>query len=583
MCRSKNIVLFIALWLLIQNNFYSQNNSKVWFDGLGRSFFSRDAIVDKLNEDTISSKNVSSGYNLLDLNTHVNPSKDIEIFAQLRIKNQFGSFFGSGTNINVRQLRASGIINNKINFNVGDIFLKQNHFTLYNNNEDLNFYKYSTLNPYMDIIHYENFYIDNRWRLQGIQTDFSYEFDRFIRTFEVDMFITRPRGSVQLNNNSFSPDLILGGGSLSSKISNNLFFELNYINLYEIPSSGTTNISIRNPVYHSALTYQYKRNNLNLMHKIQSGFSQRNWLLSDIGIDMYDSSYNFTEGMFFEFENELLNKDSTFSTIIGFRYVDPNFRSSGAQTRRLNFNNFENTVYPFYTNNYINREVSLFDITTDENIYNQELHGSLMEFNPMYSNVNPYGLATPNRRGIYAELNWKSGEVMETNLTTSIFEEVIGQGTTNKRNFLSFLINTKINIDQIFNLKKEISFCAFYRNENTSRFGDSISAVNLSSEILNSVLNIELGNKIYLRMGIKQFKSTGNEFLTNRNNYGIIQSFSAVSYDKMDFLNNVGIYYKLKDNIYANIQYNWWGSIFNNSLKTDFNYNRILFIFSVTL
>ena len=37
------------------------------------------------------------------------------------------------------------------------------------------------LKAYRDIINYENFYTENRWRLHGIQTDFSFEFDRFIR------------------------------------------------------------------------------------------------------------------------------------------------------------------------------------------------------------------------------------------------------------------------------------------------------------------------------------------------------------------------------------------------------------------
>jgi len=65
--------------------------------------------------------------------------------------------------------------------------------------------------------------------------------------------------------------------------------------------------------------------------------------------------------------------------------------------------------------------------------------------------------------------------------------------------------------------------------------------------------------------------------LVSDNGYEFFLSLDKASED------NERNYYKLKDNIYANIQYNWWGSIFNNSLKTDFNYNRILFIFSVTL
>ena len=46
-------------------------------------------------------------------------------------------FFGSGTEINVRQLKAKGVINNKIRFSIGDLFLKQSKFTLYNYDEEL--------------------------------------------------------------------------------------------------------------------------------------------------------------------------------------------------------------------------------------------------------------------------------------------------------------------------------------------------------------------------------------------------------------------------------------------------------------
>ena len=101
---------------------FSQETEKVWFNGLARSYFARDAIDLNNNLDTISSRNSSNGYNLVDLNTHINPTDNIEIFAQLRIKNQYGSFFGSGTNIDVRQLRASGVIKNKVKFSIGDVF-----------------------------------------------------------------------------------------------------------------------------------------------------------------------------------------------------------------------------------------------------------------------------------------------------------------------------------------------------------------------------------------------------------------------------------------------------------------------------
>ena len=55
---------------------------KVWFGGLARSYFVRD--VNSFENDSTSAKNSSLGYNLIDLNTHINPLNDIsETFATL--------------------------------------------------------------------------------------------------------------------------------------------------------------------------------------------------------------------------------------------------------------------------------------------------------------------------------------------------------------------------------------------------------------------------------------------------------------------------------------------------------------------
>ena len=150
------LIVFVAVFLS-DISLHAQISKNIWFDGLSRSYFARDAIDKSTTDDTISARNTSNGYNLLDLNIHVNPIKDIEIFSQLRIRNSFGGFFGSGTEINVRQLKARGIINEKIRFSVGDLFLKQSKFTLYNYDEELSGFENDMLKPYRDIIHYENF------------------------------------------------------------------------------------------------------------------------------------------------------------------------------------------------------------------------------------------------------------------------------------------------------------------------------------------------------------------------------------------------------------------------------------------
>ena len=578
----RNILILIIF--LSAMSLHAQLNENIWFDGLSRSYFARDAI-DKSMSDTLSAKNSSNGYNLLDLNTHVNPIKDLEIFAQLRIRNSFGSFFGSGTQISVRQLSAKGIINNKIRFSVGDLFLKQSKFTLYNYDEELSFFENQILKPYRDIIHYENFYIDNRWRLQGIQTDFSFKFDRYIRNLDFDFFISRPNGSSQINETTYTSDLLLSGGSVFSKINKKLFLSLNHINLFEVPSSGTKNISVRNPVYDLSLLHSIDNTNYSLNQKLQTGFSSRYWLHSELENEIEDSTSNETQGMYFEIDNRYIKKDSTLLFKLGYRYVDPDFRSAGSQTRRIDYiDGNNNTIYPFYTNMSVPRQPSLFDLVSDEQLYNQDISSLLMAFNPIYSNILPYGDATPNRSGVYlnAKIN-NSNKLILVKIKTGFYKEIIGQGALEKRSFRLLKGSLKINLHKSLNLKKELSLIASSESERTVRGGDEISSLNLISNHMNISVNAELAKKFFVQASYKQFNANGNEFLIQRDNFGNITYYTPSQIDQKDHMLSIGTMYKFRKNVYANVHYNWWGLKFVDQPSLDYKYNRLLLILSVKL
>ena len=585
MKRSFLLLLVFCAVFLSDVYLHAQVNENIWFDGLSRSYFARDALDKSTTDDTISAKNTSNGYNLLDLNTHVNPINNIEIFAQLRIRNSFGSFFGSGTEINVRQLKAKGTINDKIRFSVGDLFLKQSKFTLYNYDEELSGYENDMLKPYRDIIHYENFYIENRWRLHGIQTDFSFNFDRFIRSLSFDFFITRPRGSNQINETTYSSDLLLSGGSMVSEINKRLTISSNYINFFEVASSGTQNISVRNPVHDISLMRHFSNDIHRIEQKLQTGFSQRYWLHSELQNGVADSISNDTQGMYFELDNKYIKKDSTLSLTLGYRYVDPNFRSAGAQTRRLDYASVNNnTIYPIYTNMSLRRPTSMFDLLLDDGLYNQDLSSILMAFNPIYSNVLPYGDATPNRTGVYlkARIN-NTNKLFLSKINTGLFKEVIGQGTIEKRYFGLVRAMFTINLHNSFNWEKELSLSASLHSEVTSRGGDSISSLNLFSYQLNTSLNAELAKKFFIQTSYRQFNANGNEFLTQRDNFGNITNFTLTQVNQKDHMLCLGMLYKFRENVYANLQYKLWGMTFANQDYLDHKYNRLILILSVEL
>ncbi|MAJ98305.1 MAG: hypothetical protein CBE48_003280 [Flavobacteriales bacterium TMED288] len=584
--RIQLLLVFFAI-LSSEYNLQAQMNGNIWFDGLYRSYFTRDALNNSTTDDTLSPRNTSNGYNLLDLNTHINPIKDIEIFAQLRIRNSFGSFFGSasGTQINVRQLKARGVINNKLRFSVGDLFLKQSKFTLYNYDEELSGFENDMFKPYRDIIHYENFYIENRWRLQGIQTDFSYEFDRFIRNLSFDLFVTRPSGSSQISETTASSDLLLSGVSMVSEINKRLIVSLNYVNLFEVPSSGTSNISVRNPVYDLSILHHLSKDKYRIENKIQTGFSKRFWLHSELANGELDTISNHTKGMFFELDNKFIKRDSSLLLTFGYRYVDPNFRSAGAQTRRLDYASGNiNTTYPIYTNMSLIRPPSVFDLVSDDQLYNQDLSSVLMVFNPIYSNILPFGDATPNRTGIYlkAKIN-NEKNVFLSKINSGFFKEVIGQGASEKRNFALIKGFFKINFHRWLNWKKELSVSTSSESEFTKRGGEAVSSLNLFSHQMNTSVNAELTKNLFIQASYKLFNANGNEFLTQRDDYGNITYFASTEIDQKDHILSLGMLYKFRKNAYASLNYNWWGTEFTDQPNLDYKYNRLILILSVEL
>ena len=569
----------------IVNNSIAQTDEKIWFDGLARSYFARDAIDKNVIDDTLSARNASNGYNLLDLNTHVNPIDDIEIFAQIRIKNSFGGFFGSGTEIDSRQLRVNGTINNKVRFSVGDLFLKQSRFTLFNYDEELSEFENDMFKPYRDIIHYENFYTENRWRLQGIQTDFSFSFDRHIKNLAFDFFITRPRGSRQISFDNYSSDLLLSGGSMVSELNNHFTLKNDYINLFEVSSSGNQNISVRNPVYQTTLSHCSGNNEHYIEQKLEVGFSERYWFHSELDNDNADSISNKTQGLFLELENSYFKKDSTFDFSLGYRYVDPDFRSAGAQTRRLDYGEGNiNSIYPLYTNMQTIRPTSIFDLIANDRLYNQDLSSILLTFNPIYSNILPFGDATPNRNGVYFNGKYTNkSKIILGKLNAGFFREVIGQGTPDKRRFTLLKAALKLNIHRFLKLRKELSFSLSSENEFTKRGGNSVSSIDLRSNQLNLSLNAEFAKRFFIQANYRQFNVKGNEFITQRNNFGEITYFSFTDFNQKDKMLSIGILNKLRENIYANIQYNCWGMEFTGQSFPDYKYNRLLFILSLKL
>ena len=417
----KKTYLYYFLFLMLSPILVqSQVKSKLWYDGNSRVIFNRDALEGTIKDiDTVSTRSNGGGSTVLDLGFHFTPVDDIEIFSEIRLKNDFGGMWGNKSVVELRRLSAKGIVNNKIAFSIGDIYLKQTKFTLYNYEQELSQYEPSVFKFYRDYVNYENYYQSNYHRLQGLQTNFSYNMYNFIEQLDFDAFTARVRGVEWLGK----PELLMLGGSAIVRLSNKINLGSHYVNTFEVLSSSNGTVAYYNPVLNTQISYSGSVNDNPYKMLLEGGFSKRGWDGDSLAPEVKG---NFIKA-------SLHSKRIKGELDLGFRYVDSDFRSMGAQTRRIQYNN-STTTYPYYSNNYTQRKVSLLDVMSDPNVYNKNLSTSLMSYNPMYSSVTPYGDATPNRIGFTAKIsNMNITDFFSTNIQTQYFSEVIGQGTTQKR------------------------------------------------------------------------------------------------------------------------------------------------------
>lgn len=567
----KKTYLYYFLFLMLSPILVqSQVKSKLWYDGNSRVIFNRDALEGTIKDiDTVSTRSNGGGSTVLDLGFHFTPVDDIEIFSEIRLKNDFGGMWGNKSVVELRRLSAKGIVNNKIAFSIGDIYLKQTKFTLYNYEQELSQYEPSVFKFYRDYVNYENYYQSNYHRLQGLQTNFSYNMYNFIEQLDFDAFTARVRGVEWLGK----PELLMLGGSAMVRLSNKINLGSHYVNTFEVLSSSNGTVAYYNPVLNTQISYSGSVNDNPYKMLLEGGFSKRGWDGDSLAPEVKG---NFIKA-------SLHSKRIKGELDLGFRYVDSDFRSMGAQTRRIQYNN-STTTYPYYSNNYTQRKVSLLDVMSDPNVYNKNLSTSLMSYNPMYSSVTPYGDATPNRIGFTAKIsNMNITDFFSTNIQTQYFSEVIGQGTTQKRMLNKSALQSMLLLNKLLSTKKSLILEGSMNLETVNRAGEDFEKIDFTSILYSGSISYELIKNFKIIAGAKVFYAEGNEFIADRDKYDQINDYSNHIYDSKETILIAGLQHHFTEDIYFTMQYNQFNVLDKTNTYDEFSLGRLIFMFNMNL
>lgn len=549
-----------------------ENENKVTLNGSARAVMFNDHLSeDTAVPDTITAPKQNSGHTLVDLGINIRPNKNIEIQGMVRIRNDFGGFWGSGITFDERQLFVKGVIANTVRYQLGDINYKLTPYTFINNDVLISKYIPAQFHQFSSEIDYDNFYDnDHTWRQQGVATDFALVFKKYLEELDFNGFTSRIHTSGAGEN-----ERLFSGVNITLVQSRYLSLGWNYVNLYDIAGTSNNPATYHNPVNTATAAINYNFGKWEFTAGGEAGISK----------SFYDSLSAAPSLSDYFADGTVQVKFIPAHIYLGINYksVGPDFRSPGAQTQRLNFSGFPR-AYDRITNDQMLRPISMLDIFRDAALYNLQLQSNLMAYDPKYDNITPYGTATPNRQGTSLNAGFSDNkQIVEVTAGYHMLTEIRGQGTFNLREFNRMEANATLHADKLIsNYKKLLRVQVSFNSDNTTRTGqDGVAPVDLQSTIVSAGIEAETAARLDVLAGWQTVSYSGFEFLPDVDLYGNIIYFNEYAVDGNEQLTGAGLRYRFTNDIYLTGMYNHFTWENSATEIPSYSINEFAFIFKM--
>lgn len=541
----KKLLLILTVFISIIG--FSQKK-KFQINGAARGYILANELDISQDLDTVTTKKSNYGHTLLDLGVSAYPNDKTEVLGMFRIKNELGGFWGGGTSFEVRQLTVKGVAGDLVKYQLGDIDLKMTPYTLFNTLEEGVINEADAFALRREIVHYDMFYTkDNTWRMQGGQAQFGLDFAKYLKSVHFNTFITRQR----VTDGIATPERLFGGGTVTINQSDDLKIKLNNINLFDLSETTIDSAQFSNSVFSGQIDYNYKLND-----DVKIGFTTE--LGKSITSYKLYSDTNAPE----KFDDTFLDValTATLSKLktkisLGFKDVGPDFKAPGSQSRRVNYFSSPG-VYGKIGNGFISRQANYFDVVSRnaETLY--KISENLQNYNIAYSNANPYGVATPNRRGVYLNATrTDTSGIRESFIQISMLNEIRGSGTFQKKSFLTAKAGTDIYINDFIDWEKIVKLDLGFGYESTSRGGEDYEKIALTNMLIDAGLTFEFIENFDLLVGAKMWSFKGNEFSTSRNAYNEVDDFTEIDFDFSENTIAMGLRYRFNESTALSAQY----------------------------
>ena len=566
--------ILLILVLFLPSLLFGQQE-KFQINGAARGYFFANELDLDESLDTVTTRKANYGHTLLDLGISIFPNENTEVIGMFRIRNELGGFWGGGVSFNVRQLTLRGVAGRVVKYELGDIDLKMTPYTLWNTQEEGIINEGDVFSLRRDIVHYDMFYnANNTWRMQGAQTNFGLTFGRGIKEIDVRSFITRQRATDGLAQ----PERLYGGGTLTIKQSENLSLGFNTVNIFDISETIQDSLQYKNNVHTANLNYQREMSDdMTLGFTGEAGMSSARYLnYQDERAPESLNEWFYDAAVVSEMKNKGLR------IALGYKDVGADFLSPGAQTKRIDYSKFPG-LYQQFTNDVIGRPLSYSDVISGNSENSFKISEELLPYSAAYNNSNPYGLATPNRKGVYVDVvRTDSTKFRSSFLRAGAMTQSRGTGTLEMKQFLLVEAGTDLYFNDFYGGDKTLKLDLGLRFENTSRAGEVYETVDLNSMLIDAGLTYEFGKQLDLLLGAKLWSVEGNAYLNERNRFNSIENFDIVSYDFVENTMAAGLRYRFSPTNTLSAQYQLFNIEHQDAALADYGISQFTFLYSLS-
>jgi hypothetical protein len=276
-------------------------------------------------------------------------------------------------------------------------------------------------------------------------------------------------------------------------------------------------------------------------------------------------------------------KVSNFNATLGFLSVGPDFRSIGSQSKDVNYN-AQTVFYNRYTNAQVQRPVALTDLIGNENIYNRTISNSLMTPSQIYNTISPYGMATFNRQGAYARLQYKTKQKIEVNFEYQNAKEIRGQGSNALREFAQTKAYAYLPLHEVLGLKRHLSIQVSNKMQNVKRNSqETIENVDLKMSQTSIGIKWAFSEGFELMGGLVNQTNKGTDFIADRNLYSEVIYFNQNNLNLTQQIKAIGLRYNFSPKVYLALLYQQSTYKDQTKMNANFNMNQLGIIYSITL